>query len=168
MSMPETGPRGECTLYVPGHQVHWIQGLHSCSEPRHPIPGQIASIAGGIVVVELEGELRRYRHHQTSRLRRTVAALGPEVVVDEGWSILKVPNDADGVSTCFSIARAGQPWRRCRKDQLQHFDPRSLAERARTRGGFSVPGVLAIHDLATAPRDPAPEAPPRAAGGDPQ
>ncbi|MGH7608466.1 MAG: hypothetical protein ACREOD_00760 [Candidatus Dormibacteria bacterium] len=141
--MAETPARNECTLYLPGHQVHWIQGLHSGSEPRNPRPGRIVGIRGRRLWVDLGGEQRRYRNHDPARLQALVRANGSEVVVDEGWSILRVPDrQQPGAHYCFSISPADEPWQRCLTDQLETFDAASLAERALSHGGFQVPAGL--------------------------
>lgn len=157
VSQPErTSDGSNCTLYLPGHQVHYIQALHSSREPRRPRTGRVTSVTRGIITVEFPGDISRYRSHLTGRLRAAVEQGGPQVLVDEGWSILRVPQPADntqarfiggpelvgkrGPEYAFSIARVEDPWRRCRSDPLTQFDADSLEERARTHGGYAMAG----------------------------
>ncbi|MGH7640626.1 MAG: hypothetical protein ACREOL_06935 [Candidatus Dormibacteria bacterium] len=86
------------------------------------------------------------------------------MIVDEGWSILMVCDPGDGGRSCFSIAPAGEPRRRCLTDQLTRCDEDSLVERVLSQGGFGVPATLVAANLAAAPRDPAREPPTAAAG----
>jgi hypothetical protein len=139
-------PGIECTLYHPGHRVHWIQVI-GASLPRNPRGGRIVSIAGGIITVDLDGEARRYRNHATRQLRALVEELGLEAVVVEPRALLKVPLPDRGTLKCFSIVGVGKPWHRCRFDQPTQFDPEALVKRSITHGGFSVPGPLLLQHL---------------------
>jgi hypothetical protein len=110
--MPSIQPVSECTLYIPGHLVHWIQAIHSASEPRRPQRGRVAGVDEGLVTVSFGDEQRRYRNHDTDRLREILAAYSADVIVDEGWSILKLPH-GDGRAYCLSIAKESTLWRPC-------------------------------------------------------
>lgn len=151
--MESTSDGSNCTLYLPGHQVHYIQALQSSREPRRPRTGRVASVTRGIIKVEFPEDIRRYRNHLTRRLRAAVEQGGPQVLVDEGWSILLVPHNSEarlidgpeligerGFEYAFCIVRAEDPWRRCRSDPLTQFGPASLEERVRTHGGYAMAG----------------------------
>jgi hypothetical protein len=141
-----------CTLYVPGHTVHFIQAIHSAGEPRRPRSGHIVEIGSGVVTVDLGGELRRFRNHETARIRDLVRERGPEVNVDEGWSILRVPK-SDG-AYCFSIASADEPRRRCLTDEQTRFDVEGIRQRLISHGGFVVPGRVVLDALSDVERTP--------------
>jgi hypothetical protein len=142
----------QCTLYVPGHMVHVIQVFHSRSEPRTPRSGSIVSVGSGVVIVDLGGEQRRYRNHETQRIRDVVRDHRPEVNVDEGWSILRLPHP--GGTYCFSIASADEPLLPCRTDEQTRFDVEGIRERLISHGGFLIPGKVVLDALT----DPEPEA----------
>jgi hypothetical protein len=137
----------KCALYLPGHQVHFVQAAHSSREPRRPQTGQVTSVSGGYVTVAFPSKVRVYRNHLTRQLRAAVEQGGSEVVVDEGWSILFVPQldapggaiDApelvarDGTVYCFSIAEADKAWTQCRREPLTPSEVDSLGA-----GGYTV------------------------------
>lgn len=145
-------PADKCTLFLPGHQVHYLQTMANSSVP--PQPGRITSISGGAVVVQFPDETRRYRIHSTNGLRSAVARGGSNVAVDESRRLLLVPqpDDSDHLVHApdvvtdrlhygFSVALAGDTWRRCRTDPEVRFDAVSPKERGRTHGGSTAPGT---------------------------
>ena len=97
----------ECTLYQPGHQVHWIQ-VTSSSLPRNPQRGRVVSIKGRLITGMVNRQERHFRNHAPSELRSVVEELGPDVVVDEPRSLLKVPLPDDESLKCFSIVDASK------------------------------------------------------------
>ena len=129
-----------CTFYSAGHTVHWIQALHVANKPeveartRHSV---IRSIRGEVIEVRFDdGDVVRYRNHETGRLSVVTGGSGP-VSVNDQYSLLR----AGGL--CFSVARdAGQPLQPCATDDVAGTDPAALAERLHTHGGFSAP----LHD----------------------
>jgi hypothetical protein len=136
----------ECTMYQPGHQVHWMQVI-SASLPRHPRRARIVSITGALITIDVDRQERRFRNHATRELRSFVDELGPYVVLDEPRILLEVLLSDHESQKCFSIVGAGKPLHRCRFDQLTQFDPDSLARRSITDGGFSVPAQLVCEHL---------------------
>jgi len=159
MSKSRTGSK--CTMYHPGHQVHWIQVIGS-SLPNNPRPGRIVSIRRGVVTVDIDGQERNFKSHAARDLRAFVEKVGSLVIVDEPRSLLKLPL-ADRSLKCFSIADASKTLHRCRFDQLAKFDLEALAKRTATHGGFDVPAQLLREHLGgpqaagAVPLNPCPE-----------
>ena len=136
--MAEIPPTKPCTLYVPGHTVHFIQARRSCEEPGEQEHGRIRAIQQGVIAFETATGIRTYRNHETACLRAILVAHGAEAILDGRWQLLKVPHD--GGSYYFCVAPASAPWRRCRSDTPSKMDAAALADRALTHGGFLVPG----------------------------
>ena len=93
-----------CTYYSAGHTVHWIQALHVANRPeveartRH---GVIRSIRGEVIEVHFDdGDVVRYRHHETGRLSVVSGGTGP-VSVNDQYSLLRA-----GGSVSASLATA--------------------------------------------------------------
>ncbi|MFA5890833.1 MAG: hypothetical protein WDA27_07770 [Actinomycetota bacterium] len=104
-------PAKRCGWYGPGHEVHWIQAKKSWEEPGLVEEGEITHIESGLIRVRIGSEDREYWNHDTECLRRTVRRRGRRVVVQERWSLLKVPSTR-GYS-CFCIAKSGSPRVEC-------------------------------------------------------
>ena len=66
-------------------------------------------------------------------------------VCDE-YVILRYHYDHFG-SSCFSISSVDKPWTPCDFEPLRSATPEALAERARTHGGFVVPGSQVLQGL---------------------
>ena len=82
-----------CDLYLPGHQVHFIQArkaLESAAAGERTQATLVVAADGVIVVSFTDGELVRYRTHSTRRIRR-IAKPGDEVIVCERYRIPGVP-----------------------------------------------------------------------------
>jgi hypothetical protein len=65
----------DCGLYVPGHDVHWIQALHAGADTENPgQPGRLIDVnIDGTLVVDVAGSQRRLWNHDPSRLGRLAA-----------------------------------------------------------------------------------------------
>ena len=98
------GPGRGCSRYVPGHEVHYIQSRISLEELGVVERGRVEAI-GDLVSVRVEGELRRYWNHDLARFARAIERFGPDVAIQERWSMLRVPGRIG--SFCFSIRRLG-------------------------------------------------------------
>jgi hypothetical protein len=83
--------RTVCRSHAPGHAVHWIQATHSLDTPRSPRLGHVTAIDRGVITVEFDGHTGRYRNHLLRVLRAYLKTYGTAVIVDEGWSILRIP-----------------------------------------------------------------------------
>ena len=91
MATPKIRSR-QCGLYLPGHQVHMIQGLRY-SDPDHPrVPGRLIDVADdGILVVELDDEIRRYWHHDPQAFALAASRTDNDVELQARWSMLGTP-----------------------------------------------------------------------------
>jgi hypothetical protein len=91
-----------CTSYAAGHNVHFIQALHTANHPEIAVqtwPGELLAIDGQVLVVhKRDGGLVRYRNHDPARLAAVRDAEGTEVWVNDQYSILRVG------AFCFSLA----------------------------------------------------------------
>jgi len=128
-----------CTSYFAGHNVHWIQALHTANRPEVSAQswrGQIVTVDGEVLTVrKSDGSLTRFRNHDPARLVAVVERTGVDVLINDQYAILRVG------SFCFSVkADSGEPLGPCPTDQLP---PNPTAEqivaRIRTHGGFSGP-----------------------------
>ena len=137
-----------CDLYGPGHNVHWIPGLRSVGNAAagERTRATLVAAADGIIVVSLaDGDLVRYRTHSTRRIRR-IAKPGDEVIVCESYRILRVPGPR-GTTRLFCIALDRDDLQPCSAAPITAATPEALAEQLATRGGFSVPGQMALAAL---------------------
>ena len=130
-------PPKQCTFYHSGHTVHWIQALNVVNKPEVEARtrwGVIQSISGEVVDIRFDdGDIVRYRNHETGRLSVVSGGTGP-VSVNDQYSVLR----AGGF--CFSVDRdTGQSLQPCATDDSTGTDPAALAERLHTLGGFSTP-----------------------------
>lgn len=102
-----------CGSYRPGHEVHWIQAKKSWEEPGVIDTGVIVSLGLTEISMRIGSEERKYWNHDTGRLRETVRHQGQAVVVQERWSLLKVPSPTG--HHCFCIARTREAWTECNR-----------------------------------------------------
>lgn len=124
-----------CGLYLPGHEVHWIQGIHS-SDPgeRPPVPGRILEIRDeGTVIVQLQDRALELWNHDPARLTAVVAQHGYETLYQEGWHLLRVPPEL--TAYCFCTALAGDPRRTCPTTPARYA---TAAEQLFETGGFTI------------------------------
>lgn len=131
-----------CGLYLPGHDVHWIQARLSVEEElqRPSTPGLLLGVQpDGLVVVEVNGVVRRLWNHDTDRLEQLVARNRGEVSHQPGFGLLKTPSEKS--SYLFCVADADSPdLRPC----LAHPPTGGPLELLREAGGFSIPGPEAL------------------------
>jgi hypothetical protein len=133
----QTAP--ECDLYIPGHEVHWIQARQS-SKPPHSW-GILDDVSGQVITVRFLDRVVRYRNHHAEAVLE-VAQEGGRVRVSEDCGLLGIPlKKAPGDVACFCIVDADEPWRPCSVDPpVSSLD--GLVDRMEDRGGFSIPGAL--------------------------
>jgi hypothetical protein len=134
---PDVPPGTDCLLFLPGHQVHWIQVRQSDRDGAHrPEPGRLVSAApDGLVVVEVAGERRRLWHHRPDHLAAVVAANGGVVRHQPRWRLLRIPSPSGDGEACFCVADHHDPERvPCSSEEPVD----DLVERLRTAGGFTV------------------------------
>jgi hypothetical protein len=121
----------QCGSYRPGHEVHWIQAIRSAEDSTPSRSGEVLGIAGEVIEVRFaDGDVARYRHHDTARLRAELEALGPGVTVKARWSLLHC-------DSLHSIALdTGQPLSPCPSQEPVGTDPDALLARLHSYGGF--------------------------------
>ena len=128
-----------CGLYLPGHDVHWIQAkLAARCEPtgikREARAGELLEVRpDGLVIIEVEGEVRRLWNHDSDRLKRLVARNRGEISHQPGFNLLRT-RSGEG-SYLFCVAEADSR-------ELQTCPPSAptgpLVELLENAGGFSI------------------------------
>ena len=96
MERPAIPAPKHCGSYRPGHEVHHVQAIRSAEDLTPSRSGCVVAIEGEVIEVRFEdGEIARYRHHDTARLRAEVAASHSGVTVKDRWSLLHrlLPSD---------------------------------------------------------------------------
>jgi hypothetical protein len=138
-----------CGLYVPGHDVHWIQAQLSVRrESERPWErGRLVDVQpDGFIVVEVHGAIRRLWNHNAERLARLVALNAGAVSHQPGFHLLSTTSPEG--SYLFCVADAGS-------DELQPCPQEpptgDLVDLLRTAGGFSIPGREAGRPLRREP-----------------
>lgn len=131
-----------CGLYLPGHEVHWIQVFHSNDEGEAaPVPCTVLDVGDdGTVLVEVAGTRTELWIHDAGRLRAIVAQDGREATYQERWRLLRVPHTAEDGEPhsqwCVDVTPATNPGRRpC---TLGEREPTTLVERLLQTGRFTV------------------------------
>ena len=108
-----------CTSYHSGHTVHWIQALHTANKPEvaaRTRSGTLRSISGEVIEIRLnDGDVVRYRNHETGRLSAVTGGTGP-VSVNDQYSVLRAGGfcfsvDRDTDSRCSPVPPMTQPAR---------------------------------------------------------
>ncbi len=129
------GPRPTCDLYLRGHLVHWVQAQKAA---EHKFSwGRLEAVDKGIVTVHYLDRIGRYRTHDTAELG-FYAVPGDKIGVCEPYGVLRYDFDARR-TLLIGVADPAAPWEPCRYEPRERITPDTLAERIRTRGGFSVP-----------------------------
>jgi len=133
-----------CGLYLPGHEVHWIQGIHS-GDPGEvaPVPCRILEVRDdGTVTILITNQLLELWTHDPIRLRALVAQRGVDATYQERWRLLRVPSKR--ASFCIDVTPASNPDRRPCPTSQPYSD--TLVEQLLATGGFSV----RVQDVASA------------------
>jgi hypothetical protein len=144
----EESTSGGCDLYLPGHQVHYIQTRKAMEDAAagDRTKATLVVAADGVIVVSLaDGNIVRYRTHSTRRVRR-IAKPGDGVIVCESFRTLGIPGPR-GATTMFCIALDRDELRPCSASPATAATPEDLAEQLATRGGFVIPGRVALGHL---------------------
>ncbi len=146
-------PRAKCCgLYLPGHEVHWIQANHS-NDPGETPPTSCRVLEirdDGTVAIDLFGKPLELWSHDPVRLRALVDTGGAQCSYQERWRLLRVPSTRGAY--CVDVTPASNPQRRpCPPEPRSYETP---GEQLLGAGGF----VVRASDL-FAPVDPAPSLP---------
>jgi hypothetical protein len=146
-------PVRPCGLFLPGHEVHWIQALHSGNDLEHrPVRGHLLHVGDdGVVVVDLAGERLVLWNHDPDRLRSLVTHNGPLVSYQRRWGLLRSEHTGGSYAVCVTDAddpdRRPCPQHHLTDDQVEvPTSVDDLVEQLLKTGGFSVPGRL-LRDL---------------------
>ena len=133
MIVNQGGPAFHCGLYLSGHDVHWIQAkLAARSETDLPVPGHLLEARpDGLILVEVDGGIRRLWNHNPERLERAARGNG-KISYQPRFTLLWV-----GGSYLFCVVDADRPDRRSCPERPPTGDPNQLLKEA---GGFSIPG----------------------------
>jgi hypothetical protein len=132
-----------CTTYRPGHNVHWIQALHSANKPEvaaQTWSGQILTVEGEVLTVrQPDNSLIRFRNHDPATLIVILEHMGVEITVNDQFKILRAGITPAG-SFGFSVQPDnGEPLGPCKTVRLRPNETgERLAARIRTHSGFSV------------------------------
>jgi hypothetical protein len=126
-SLPLYDPGGlVCTSYAPGHNVHWIQVLHSANHKdvaAQTWSGEVTDIDGEVVTVRKpDGSLARFRIHNPSQLVVLLERLGAKVTINDQYCIMRAGITRAG-SSCISVqADNGEPLGPCPGGDLLYGD----------------------------------------------
>jgi len=126
----------QCGLYLPGHQVHWIQAFHSTDAGEiRPVRCRILEVDDdGVLVVELAGRPLRLWTHDPLYLRAVVAKCGVDASYQERWRLLSFPSKVR--KYVIDVTRESNPDRRpCPSEPPRHD---TLLAQLMETGGFSV------------------------------
>ena len=132
-----------CTSYRPGHNVHWIQALHSANKAEvaaQTWSGQIVTVDGELLTVrQPDGSLKRFRNHDPARLVIILEHMGVDITVNDQFKILRAGITPAG-SFGFSVQPdSGEPLGPCPTGDLHSDAADQLLAGIRTHGGFSAP-----------------------------
>jgi hypothetical protein len=133
-----------CTSYAPGHNVHYIQALHSANQKAvsaQTWPGKVVAVDGEILTVRKPGgDLTRFRIHNPAGLVAILEHVGVDVTVNDQYAILRAGITRTG-SSCISVQTdSGEPLRPCPTDDLPSnpADQQRAAD-IRTKARFRAP-----------------------------
>jgi hypothetical protein len=121
LPLPDSGAL-VCTSYAAGHNVHWIQALHSANHKEvaaRTWSGTVVTIDGEVVTVRKpDGSLARLRTHDPAHLATIVERRGVKVTVNDQYAIMRAGITRAG-STCISVqADKGEPLGPCKIGDL--------------------------------------------------
>ncbi|MDQ3662717.1 MAG: hypothetical protein M3454_17020 [Actinomycetota bacterium] len=141
MIVNQRGAAFSCGTYARGHDVHYIQArLSEESETDLPVKGHLLEVGpDGLVLVEVDGGVRRLWNHDQHSLAQLVALNNGEVSYQQRFSLLRVPKA--GGSYLFCVVDADRPDRQPCPEKPPTGDPVQLLKAA---AGFSIPGPEAL------------------------
>lgn len=131
-----------CGLYLPGHDVHWIQARVArkdgtgCPEFHGHLLG---TRPGGVAIIEAGGVVHRLWNHNADRLERLAAVNDGAVSYQPGFGLVRTASN--GGSYLFCVIDADSPDLRPCPDSPPTG---TMVELLRNAGGFSIPGREAL------------------------
>lgn len=141
MIINQGGAAFHCGLYLPGHDVHYIQSrLSEEPETDLPVSAQLLEVRpDGLVLVEVDDGVRRLWSHDPGNLALLVARNDGVISYQPGFGLLRTPRK-DG-SYLFYAVDANSSERQPCPERPPTGDPVQLLKEA---GGFLVPGPEAL------------------------
>jgi hypothetical protein len=97
-----------CGLYLPGHEVHVIQALHSSNDRENrPIDGYVMRIDDdGVLEVQIQGEHWHLWNHEPERLATLCARNRNRMSLQWPWRVLRTPSRDGSYLFCVALADA--------------------------------------------------------------
>ena len=117
LSMPDSSGL-VCNSYAPGHNVHWIQAVHSANHKAAAAqtwPGKVIAVDGEVVTVrKSDDSLILFRIHDPAQLVVILKRKGVKVTVNDQYAIMRAGITQAG-SSCISVqADKGEPLGPCK------------------------------------------------------
>lgn len=106
--------RADCGVHHAGHTPHAIQVRLSQQSP--PEDWQYVIVLGtvdDVVLLAVDGEVRRYRNHEPRLLKWVVGRVGPEAMLNPEYHALFCGAGPDGGRAVFSLQDAEDEPRPC-------------------------------------------------------
>lgn len=93
-----------CGLFKPGHDPHWIQGLHATNDKvNFPFSGEfIEAREDGTIVIKVDGQELHLWNHQPERIADAVAVGGSTIGYQPPWGLLWVPSRDGRYAFCVA------------------------------------------------------------------
>jgi len=138
-------PTKHCGLYLPGHNVHWIQaklaagnGSHpETGLPRPPVSATLIGVAsGGIIEIDVSGTRVQLWNHDTEKTSELGKLSGTSLQYLPGFHLLRIQTGSDTATRLFCVVPIENPRRVCPSEAPSG----SLVDLLKEAGGFSIPG----------------------------
>lgn len=97
-----------CGLYLPGHQVHYIQARKAAADAGVAV--EVLGLRGDALVLSVGDGVRLYRNHHPQRVLVLARDHGKARLI-ERYSVLRV--GGGNTRAVFSLARIDTPVRNC-------------------------------------------------------
>jgi hypothetical protein len=134
-----------CISYQAGHNIHWIQALHSSNHKAVSAQtwrGKVVAVDGEVLtVLNPDGDISRFRNHDPARLVFILKHLGVDVTVNDQYAILRA-GITPARAFCISVqADTGEPLGPCPTGDLSSDLSADQQLALRTRVRFSTTEV---------------------------
>ncbi len=135
----------KCGLYLPGHEVHWIQGIHS-GDPGEIPPARCHVLdvrPDGTVLIEVGGRRLELWTHDPEYLEAIVGEHGREALYQPRWRLVRVPHVTEelGVRSHYLIdvaKAANRKHQTCPDEPPRYATP---AQQLAEAGGITIRGT---------------------------
>lgn len=127
----------KCDLYLPGHNVHWIQFRKERGSDIPPTWGTLTGLDDDVITVEFLDRIERYRNHRPEHIQQ-IARISDKVRVAYRFRLLTFYRGGQHLMAyCIDDAKNERvPCRALAPVQSAE----DLAERLHDGGGFSISG----------------------------